>query len=281
MQRKMHQMRPPGQPDAPAYAPGRDLAWIYVPALREAVEGLNKVNWTEEFKGWPEAVGITEGDFAKGVTALCDAHTHFVGNSSVKEPMDALRLAGFLDVPSPVRVLLIYRLGLVILGGFFVSIRDVTRKDVPPPQIEDIAKLVAVGKQITRAIHGPDSYLWSPPTAWQDNRETSRADAAEAEIKILQRSVASLLKQQHDIAVAAAKVQRRLHDKIAALSAWISAAVRGVSQSWWGRLKFCFGLWRHSAFPDGDVLASLKEAERGQEKEAPGDGKSGDPGTLP
>ncbi len=278
MQRKMHQMRPPGQPDAAAYAPGRDLAWIYAPALREAVEGLNKVNWAEEFKGWPEAVGITEEDFAKGVTALCDAHTHFTGNSAVKEPMDALRLSGFLDVPNPVRVLLIYRLGLVLLGGFFVSIRDVTRKDVPPPQIEDIAKLVAVGKQITQAIHGCDSYLLSLPLAWQDNREALRADAGEAEIKILRRSVASLLKQQHDATVVAMKTQRQLHAKISVLSAWIRAAIAGVSQSWWARLKFCFGLWRHGAFPMGNALASLKEADCGQEKEESGDG---DPGPRP
>jgi len=143
-------IRPKNQPDAMPYNPQRDLANIYLPAMREAVVGLDRVNWEEYFSGWAEAVGITDEHLGEGVRLLAEAHRLFVGDPTIKNARDALRRVGFFDLPTPVRILIFERFGEVITGGFFVAIRDVTRMGDVPPQLNDIADFVAVTRSIAR-----------------------------------------------------------------------------------------------------------------------------------
>jgi hypothetical protein len=150
---KIVQYRPKGE-DGPPYAPGRDLAYVFPAVMREAVSGLDKVNWPEYFKDWATALNLSDADLAKGVTAICDAVTLFTGDPSIKSPEDALERSGVTSLPHPVRVLLFERIGEAVLGGFFFCIRDVTVQGTPPPQLDDIAKLVATGRAVIRRLRG-------------------------------------------------------------------------------------------------------------------------------
>lgn len=143
-------IRPQGQPDAMPYSPQRDLANIYLPAMRETAVGLDRVNWEEYFSGWAEACGITDEQLGEGIRLIAEAHRLFVGDATIKNARDALRRVGFFDLPTPVRILIFERFGEVITGGFFVAIRDVTRAGDVPPQLNDLADFVAVSRSVSQ-----------------------------------------------------------------------------------------------------------------------------------
>lgn len=141
------QVRPRGS-DGPLYNPQRDLAYIYAPAMREALRALDKVNWTPELQGLIAQLGLTEEDISVAVGKLTEAHRYFVGDDSVKEPVDALVKVGWYDVKVGARYLIYGRLGEVLLGGFFVALRDTTAPGQAPLQGKEICDLVAAGQLV-------------------------------------------------------------------------------------------------------------------------------------
>ncbi len=187
MQRSVHQYRPKGQPDAPAYAPQRDLAYLYAPMLKETFAGLDEPNWQDYFKGWLEATDVTEEDLGKGVGCFVEAHRLFIRDREVDTPEDAFEKAGFFDLPNPVRVLIFERLGEVIMGGWFVAIRDISVQGHESPEQQNIADFVAAGRQFAKRIggHAPD-----------DNEQdlSMRLEVAEALIEEKDR----VIKQSHE-----------------------------------------------------------------------------------
>ena len=141
------QLRPRGS-DGPMYNPQRDLAYLYAPAMREALQALDKVNWTPEISRLFEQLGIDEADVSQAVGKLTEAHRYFVGDDTIKEPVDALNRVGWYDVPVAARYLIYGRLGEVMLGGFFIALRDTTAPGREVLQGKDIADLVAAGRLV-------------------------------------------------------------------------------------------------------------------------------------
>lgn len=127
------------------YNPNRDIAWLYAPAMKEAIFALDECNWTSGIRAIIEATGITEDDISEAVAALVKAHVLFTNVRSVSTPEDALVTAGFFQCKPAARYLITGRLGEVMLGGFFVAVRDVTHAGQEPPMSRDIAEFVAAG----------------------------------------------------------------------------------------------------------------------------------------
>ena len=122
----MPQFRPKGS-TGPMYNPQRDLAYCYMPALEEAVKGLTVEAAPSWLKDIAVEAEVTEDTLASAVQTLLNAHELFITDLAIREPAEALEKSGFLYLPPAVRILLLYRLGEVLMGGFFVAIRDVTR----------------------------------------------------------------------------------------------------------------------------------------------------------
>jgi len=145
------QFRPFGS-DGPLYSPQRDLAYIYAPAMKEALTALDRVQWTEEIRELIGQLGITEADIALGVERLVEAHKYFVNDSDVDVPVKALIYSGWYATPTAARYLIYGRLGEVILGGFFLALRDVTQQGKASPQAADIADFIAAGVGVARRL---------------------------------------------------------------------------------------------------------------------------------
>ena len=148
------QIRPKGAPDAPAYSPQRDLAFIYPAAIREAFWSLDAAQWQEYFSGWLEQSDVDEDALGRGVQLFGDALKLFTNNADINEPADAFQRVGFLDLPSPVRIMIYERIGEVMTGGFFVAIRDTAMQGQLPPQHREMCEFIAAGRMISERIRG-------------------------------------------------------------------------------------------------------------------------------
>lgn len=147
-------IRPKNDPHAISYSPQRDLAYMYPHAMREAIAGLDQVHWQDYFRGWLVAEGLTEADLGSAVVKLCDAHQLFIGDPTIEQPADALERAGFFAVPHPARIMVFERLGEVMMGGFFVALREVTPLGNVPNNAVDLAMMVAAGRIINERLTG-------------------------------------------------------------------------------------------------------------------------------
>lgn len=150
--RSITNYRPKGDPDAAPYSPQRDLANIYTPMLKEAFMGLDQVNWADYFKDWLKATKVTEEDLGRGVQCFVEAHRLFIRDRTVKDPHTAFEKAGFWDLPAPVRILIFERIGEVVMGGFFVAIRDVSCQGRPSPIHTDFMEMIAAGRLVAGVL---------------------------------------------------------------------------------------------------------------------------------
>ena len=142
------QVRPRGGGDA--YSPQRDLAYCYPPAMKEALRALDKERWTDEVRALFRTLHVTENEVSRAVKALTDAHTAFIMDPQVKCAVDALRNAGWYNQRAEVRYLIYGRLGEVMLGGFFLAIRDVRMLGEEPPHSREIADFIVEGLRVAR-----------------------------------------------------------------------------------------------------------------------------------
>lgn len=145
--RHVMQVRP-RQGDGPPYSPQRDLAWLYAPAMKEALVALDQVNWTEEMAEIITILGITEEDISEAVGKLTKAHRYMVNRRDVTEPVHALERACWYDVDPGARYLIYGRLGEVMLGGFFIALRDTSEYADESSQAVEIADFIAAGKLV-------------------------------------------------------------------------------------------------------------------------------------
>lgn len=138
----------PRNTDGPPYSPQRDLAYIYAPAMKEAVHALDQVNWSDEIKTICEKTGVTEDDISQAVGKLTDAHLLMVNDPTVSAPVDALNNVGWYETNPAARYLIYGRLGEVLLGGFFLALRDVSAYGEESAQSREIADFVAAGRMV-------------------------------------------------------------------------------------------------------------------------------------
>jgi hypothetical protein len=171
MHRSVLQVRPRNNPDAMPYSPQRDLATLYVPAMREAIWGLDRVNWRPFFQEWMVAAGVTEESLADGVKRFVEAHKLFTGHSEIKEPNDAFVQSGFAALSPAVQAAIYYRLGEVIAAGFFIALRDVTLQGDTPPNVNEISMMVAAGRRMAERLTGQLKPEQSTEDALQERLE--------------------------------------------------------------------------------------------------------------
>jgi hypothetical protein len=181
MKRSIYQYRPKGDPEGMPYAPQRDLAYVYTPMLREVFAGLDRENWSDYFREWLEAEGITEEDLGDGVKCFVEAHRMFIRDRSVSSPEEAFEKSGFIDLPHPARIMLFERIGEVVMGGWFIALRDVTMHGQMSPQAPDIAEFIAAGRMLAHRLSGH-----SPR---EEDEQEGRLELAEAEAEEVERAL--------------------------------------------------------------------------------------------
>ena len=147
-------MRPAGDDSAPSYSPHRDLGNLYPSAMREATRSLDTEFQPEYLAEFLKLRGVTETELGEAVGKMVDAHALFVGDRTIQEPADAFDRTGFSQCRWETRMAIFERLGEVMMGGFFVALRDVTRQGDLPPQAKDIAAMIGAGRALMLRLGG-------------------------------------------------------------------------------------------------------------------------------
>lgn len=93
------QFRPRSAPDAPAYSPERDVAYVGPAMLQAAARLMDHESWSTEFAGCLSQAGVTESQFLEVVMAVGAATKTFMLTNTIKHPMKALDSAGFFKLP--------------------------------------------------------------------------------------------------------------------------------------------------------------------------------------
>lgn len=214
LRRNVTQFRPKGSdPAGPLYAPQRDLAYIYSPALREAMRGLLPANLSTELLTLMSGCGLSKERLGAALTAYADAHARFINDPTVGTAMDALNAAGFQGQPLLARLLIYARLGEVLTAGFLIAVRDVTRAGDTAHPAAELSELIGAG----RAMGG---WLADLPTAVETETRYQTAVAAKEQAQAaLQQQIEETLEWRRR-AMAQPAAQRRNRPR----------------QHWWTRL---------------------------------------------
>ncbi len=154
MTRNVTQIRPKGDPGAAPYAPQRDISHIFLPMLREVFNSLDEKHWNRYFADWFQREGITEEQLGETVRVVTEAVRLFIRDREVNSPADAFAKAGIDKLPEVVKYSLFCRIGEVVIGGFFVALRDVTMQGVSSPSQDDMAAMIAAGRALSERLSG-------------------------------------------------------------------------------------------------------------------------------
>lgn len=146
-------MRPQGQPDAPGYSPQRDLAYVYPELMRTSFRLLDDCNWTPTFRMRMEQAGITENDLAIGVELFVKSLDLFLRDPAIKTPVDAYKATGFNAVFYVVQQVMFETFGMVLTGGWFTAVRDVTLRGKMSDAAELTAAMHAAGELVAASLY--------------------------------------------------------------------------------------------------------------------------------
>jgi hypothetical protein len=111
------------------YAPNRDLGHIGVAYLRAAVALLEPETFEPWFQVFVQKNGITDEQLGMCASCLGAATSLIAEHADVR---DALQAAGFYDLPQQVQLAMYIRLGQVLLGGVWTSVRELTMAGQEP-----------------------------------------------------------------------------------------------------------------------------------------------------
>jgi hypothetical protein len=128
----MLQARPKGTND-PFYAPHRDVAYMFPHLALAAMRGLDAGNWLPWYKEYLNHHGVTEdmlGEGARALALFCNGCTDEVEDTAAEH---VLERSGFFALPKPVQFVIQAKLGQLLLGAYFMSIREVTHQGEAPP----------------------------------------------------------------------------------------------------------------------------------------------------
>ena len=225
--RAIAQIRPKGT-DGPLYSPQRDLAYIFGPALGEALAFLSPNVLDNYHRDLMEQRGMTVEGLCEAISAFMQAIDMFTGEPKgirYATPQAALEAAGFYKAQPLAQMFVYEKLGAVLTGGFFVAVRDVTPYyDAPPPEV-GMANMLAAGRELCRQMSGRDGVLLVPEAEQllaQVVQMRKSADLRNEELKHLRLSYADMRKN----CTQALDAQKRT---LAELAAW-------QGRSWWRRL---------------------------------------------
>lgn len=224
--RVVQQIRPEGQPNALAYSPQRDLAYLFPAAAREAFESLDRQNWMGYYASLLEKHGITEEMLGEGVRRFMEAFNFFVGDPSVQSFDDALERTEFFAVPPLVRIMIFERLGEVVTVGFFIAVRDTTWRGQVSPQAHELGGFVAAAKSFVRRLNGNPSPVHDKTLA---NEEALRAvDTLKFELE----QAKTALGRQTELTAEGQQFATKLHRELRTLQDSYNAEVRRWTPHW-------------------------------------------------
>lgn len=226
--RSIHQYRPRGEAGAMPYSPQRDLANIYTPMLKEVFAGLDEPNWSPAIKEILSRYKITEAQLGEAVTVFVEAHRAFIRDRTVDSPATAFESAGIMRLPPAVRLVLFSRIGEVLMGGFFVALRDVTVQGQLTPGHDDLTAMIAAGRAVSARLSGHH------PKVLHDALDKAQADAQEVHRTLAQSQamVDELRRQILDNSKQLADQQ----SEIKKLRNYENSMIAYTERSWGGRL---------------------------------------------
>ena len=221
------------------FSPARDLAYLYAPACREAFRFLDEPNWPDYFRGWLEAVSVTQDDLAEGVKRFCEAHRYFVGDSSIHCATEAFERAKFYELPSPVRILIFEILGETLMGGFFVAMRDVTQQGGIPPMAPELTRMLAAGAALAQRLRQVNAPAAGPNTV--DMPMDFDALVRESEQQLQMARIK--LETQESRLLSALRVSEPAGQLARRYQPYFEYITRLEQQSWWRRGLSLLRLW--------------------------------------
>jgi len=238
--RSIHQYRPKGDPGALPYSPQRDLANIYTPMLKEVFYGLDEKNWAPYMREWFEKEGVDEEMVGKAVQVFVEAHRLFIRDRKVTCPADAFEQAGINHLPPAVRVALFERMGQVLMGGFFIALRDTTMQGQQSAVATDLVEMIAAGRAVANRLSGHE---------YRDVDATLERDRAEAEeTKRVLEQAHSLLEDRTREAYQAASELDAYKGRFAKLEGLLAYLAVIKQSNWlvrgWRCLYFAWRLYR-------------------------------------
>jgi hypothetical protein len=186
--RNIAQFRPKGDPSAPMYAPQRDLAYIYAPAVREAFFGLQPEHIGPYAKDLMQQQGLDFETLGLAVERFVAAHESFVHDPEISSPEDALRRSGFLDMPQLAQLLIYSRIGATMTGGFFVALRDVTPFFAGVPPEVELAQMLGSGRALAAWCQGCNEDDPVIADGLKAELETTKAELAQCKHAISRKS---------------------------------------------------------------------------------------------
>lgn len=142
------QLRPGGgSGDKRMYAPNRDLAWCFPQLAQIAFDAMGEADWETWYGDYLRYAGATEQDIGNAAEKLAAAIGLFL-DESIKSPHEALDKSGFLETNRAAQVASLAKIGQIIVGAFFIAIRDVTLYGEEKPAV--IVDLENAGKELHR-----------------------------------------------------------------------------------------------------------------------------------
>lgn len=144
--RHVSQVRP--GPNSQFYTPMRDLVNLYMPMMQELLLSLDENQLEGAFEQAARGEKPTAAQLGTAVEQLVRAIDLFVRDPSIKSPQDAYTKAGFVPESNLCVLILFAKLGMILTGGFFVALRDVTFRGETSNYDADLATMVAAGRQL-------------------------------------------------------------------------------------------------------------------------------------
>lgn len=145
------QVRPNG--GGLSYSPYRDISHNFSGIAKVAMNQLDQTNWNYLLGDYLTQTGTTEEDLGKAAVALAE----YVNNCckpAIKSPEEALRLAGFLDLPVAAQVAVMTKLGESFTGFFFNCTREAhALEEVQLGLSELLESAQAVCQRLSKASH--------------------------------------------------------------------------------------------------------------------------------
>jgi hypothetical protein len=202
--------------------------------MKEALHSLDEANWTVEIRELFRILNVTEEEVSIAVKAITDAHLAFITDPEVHYADDALRTAGWYNQRPEVRYLIYGRLGEVMLGGFFLAIREVRMLGDEPPHATEIADFIVEGLRVAQQLGrtGPPDANMNDGAA-VELQFSRRARSEQNQLLKLQRQALGTAQKevqaQQERAATAAEALRRVNS----LNLW-SGLCRAISVWWHG-----------------------------------------------
>jgi hypothetical protein len=181
----------------PLYHPERDYAYITPTLLRQAIENMEQPA-AEEMRAWQDKEQITVAEIVAVTTALAEAQRDFVNAADpVKNLEQALQRRGFYDVRLPARLSLFAHIGEVVVGAWFLAVREVTAVGEESPAQNEMCRFSSTVREFAAQkgalVHESNATI--DHLRYQQDVLRFRLSATKAKLDAVEKELSSLRQQ--------------------------------------------------------------------------------------